>query len=85
MPALEFTTHERSRNRRLDQASWVRLRRAAMAQAEFRCEAIQDGQRCDRAASYARRIDPDGPDEVANIAYLCGRHHAVWNAQSRER
>lgn len=58
-------------------------REAVLAQAGYRCEAIEGGQRCDRAAPLHRmfadhvveRRDGGAAFDVKNGQCLCGKHH----------
>jgi 5-methylcytosine-specific restriction protein A len=66
-------------------------RTAVCNRAGWRCEAIEDGQRCIKAAP-ARRMFADHIDEVSdtgalfdlrNGQCLCGRHHTLKTARAR--
>ncbi len=66
-------------------------RDAVLRKASFRCEAVERGKRCDRAAPKHRmfadhiveRRDGGAPLDPANGQCLCGRHHTLKTASAR--
>ncbi|WP_316234646.1 HNH endonuclease signature motif containing protein [Bradyrhizobium sp. SZCCHNR1020] len=68
-----------------------RFRDAVLARAGYRCEWIENGQRCTKAAPahrlFADHVDErkDGGDQLdpANGECLCGQHHSIKTARAR--
>lgn len=54
---------------------WDRLRQVVLQRCGFRCEWVDDGQRCLAAATDADHILPGDLNELANLQGLCSRHH----------
>lgn len=61
-----------------------------LRRAGFRCEAVENGQRCTVAAPARlfadhkqERKDGGAPLDPANGQCLCGRHHSLKTAQAR--
>jgi 5-methylcytosine-specific restriction protein A len=68
-------------------------RKAVVANARFRCEAIDNGFRCVKSAPASRLFadhiielrDDGSPFDPANGQCLCGRHHSLKTAAARAR
>lgn len=65
-------------------------RNQVLQRAGFRCEAIDDGRRCDVVAParlfadhIIERKDGGAPLDVENGQCLCGRHHSLKTAAAR--
>jgi 5-methylcytosine-specific restriction protein A len=68
-----------------------RWRAIVIARAGGRCEAIENGKRCEKAQPQHRmfadhkmeRQDGGAPSDPANGQCLCGRHHTLKTTQAR--
>jgi 5-methylcytosine-specific restriction endonuclease McrA len=66
-------------------------RAAVMRRAHARCEAIEDGRRCERRYPGVRLFvdhvielrDGGSPHDPANGMVLCGKHHTLKTTQAR--
>lgn len=66
-------------------------REQVLINAGFRCQAIEDGQRCDRRAPEHRmfadhvveRRDGGAPLDPLNGQCLCGKHHTMKTVRAR--
>ncbi|ODM71690.1 HNH endonuclease [Bradyrhizobium elkanii] len=68
-------------------------REQVLRKANYRCEWVENGQRCTKAAPRHRmfanhvkeRRDGGAPFDPANGNCLCGAHHTRWTMQQRAR
>lgn len=67
-----------------------RWREQVIARADYRCEAIENGKRCETAAParlfadhIVERKDGGALTDVSNGQCLCGRHHTLKTTQAR--
>jgi len=71
----------------------LQFRQAVLTRAGHRCEWIENGQRCSKAAPQHRlfanhiveRRDGGAELDPANGNCLCGRHHSLWTARERAK
>jgi hypothetical protein len=69
------------------------FRHAVLSRADYRCESIEDGKRCEKAAPQHRlfadhikeRHDGGDPFDPSNGMCLCGSHHTLKTARERAR
>ena len=69
------------------------FRHAVLSRAGYRCEWIEDGKRCEKAAPQHRlfadhikeRRDGGDPYDPNNGMCLCGSHHTIKTARERAR
>ena len=69
------------------------FRHAVLSRAGHRCEWIEDGKRCEKAAPQHRlfadhikeRRDGGDPHDPNNGMCLCGSHHTIKTARARAR
>jgi 5-methylcytosine-specific restriction enzyme A len=88
-PAREF----KSRSVETNSSDHIRWRDVVMSRAGFRCQAIENGVRCDKRspmhrlfADHIRELaDGGAPLDPANGQALCGSHHTAKTMAARAR
>lgn len=56
-------------------ADWDRLRQVVLQRCGYRCEWIENGERCLATATDADHILPGDLHQLVNLQGLCSRHH----------
>jgi 5-methylcytosine-specific restriction endonuclease McrA len=71
---------------------WAQARAQARRRAQYRCEHVEDGQRCPRIHGHGQRLevhhvipvfDGGDPFDLANLVVLCHDHHLLLERDYR--